>query len=124
LSNRKDGGCLQLPLPQQSLKALATYVVGARPESPHRQLFLSLSTPHDPIGADTVCYSIKNALVKVNASATAYWLRHTYAQNLLESGASIFEVKQMLGHRKLESTKNYLYIHTKLMREVLFNETI
>ncbi len=124
LKDRKNGNPLQLPLPQETLKALAAYVVGARPESGHRQLFLGLSTPHDPIGADTVCDCIKNIIVKVNPSATAYWLRHTYAQNLLESGATIFEVKEMLGHSKMESTKNYLHVHTRLMREVLFDETI
>ncbi len=124
LKDRKNGNPLQLPLPQETLKALAAYVIGPRPESRHRQLFLSLSTPHDPIGTDTVCYCIKNIIVKVNPSATAYWLRHTYAQNLLESGATIFEVKEMLGHSKMESTKNYLNVHTRLMREVLFDETI
>ena len=55
--------------------------------------------------------------------STTYWLRHTYAQNLLESGASVFEVKEMLGHDDLESTGKYLHIHTKLGRQVLFDET-
>ena len=57
-------------------------------------------------------------------SSSAYWLRHTYAQNLLETGVSIFEIKEMLGHDKIESTKNYLHIHIKLMRKVLFNEEL
>ena len=42
-----------------------------------------------------------------------------WAQNLLESGASIFEIKQMLGHDKIESTKVYLHVHIKLMRQFL-----
>ena len=59
----------------------------------------------------------------VQPSSTAYWLRHTYAQNLLEAGSSIFEIKEMLGHDKIESTKLYLHVHLKLMRKVLFDET-
>jgi len=55
---------------------------------------------------------------------TAYWLRHTYAQNLLEAGLSIYEVKEMLGHTSIESTRRYLHIHIKLMREVLFDEDV
>jgi site-specific recombinase XerD len=55
---------------------------------------------------------------------SAYWLRHTYAQNLLEAGASIFEIMQMLGHDNMQSTQGYLHVHTKLMREVLFDETL
>jgi site-specific recombinase XerD len=56
--------------------------------------------------------------------SSAYWLRHTYAQNLLEAGVSIYEIKEMLGHDSIESTKKYLHIHIKLMRKVLFDETI
>jgi site-specific recombinase XerD len=47
----------------------------------------------------------------------------SYAQNLLEAGASIFEIKEMLGHDKIESTKLYLHVHIALMRKVLFDET-
>ncbi len=57
-------------------------------------------------------------------SSSAYWLRHTYAQNLLEMGESVFEIKEMMGHDKIESTKNYLHIHVKLMRKVLFDEVL
>ena len=57
-------------------------------------------------------------------NASAYWMRHTYAQNLLEAGASIFDIKEMLGHDKIESTQRYLRVHTKLMRQVLFDETL
>jgi site-specific recombinase XerD len=59
---------------------------------------------------------------KVNPNATAYWLRHTYAQNLLQAGASLFEIKELLGHDSIESTRKYLLIHIKLMRKVLFDE--
>jgi site-specific recombinase XerD len=61
---------------------------------------------------------------KAGLSATAYWMRHTFAQNLLEAGASIFDIKEMMGHDKIEATKLYLHVHTKLMRKVLFNETL
>jgi len=61
---------------------------------------------------------------RVNLPATAYWLRHTYAQNLLESGVTIFEIMEMMGHDKIESTKVYLHVHVKLMRKVLFHEAV
>jgi len=60
---------------------------------------------------------------KANLPSSAYWLRHTYAQNLLQAGASIFEIKQMMGHDKIQTTQRYLHIYTQLMREVLFDET-
>ena len=64
------------------------------------------------------------AMKAANLPATAYWLRHTYAQNLLEAGASLYEVKEMLGHDTIESTQRYLHIHIQLMRKVLFDETL
>jgi integrase len=79
--------------------------------------------PFRPMSSNTVGYHITKAMRKVGLSSTAYWLRHTYAQNLLESGASIFEIKEMLGHDKIESTKLYLHVHLKLMRKGLFDET-
>jgi site-specific recombinase XerD len=61
---------------------------------------------------------------ELNLPATAYWLRHTYAQNLLEAGASLYEIKEMLGHDTIETTRKYLHIHIELMRKVLFDETL
>jgi site-specific recombinase XerD len=57
-------------------------------------------------------------------NASSYWLRHTYAQNLLQTGQSIYEIKEMLGQQKIQSTHKYLHIHTELMRKVLFNEQL
>ena len=59
---------------------------------------------------------------KAGLNSTAYWLRHTYAQNLLEAEATIFEIKEMMGHDDIKSTGKYLHIHTQLMRKILFNE--
>jgi len=110
-------------MPEHTVKAIAAYVIAARPQSEHRRVFLTLHPPFRPMGSGTVGYHIKKAMRKVGLLSTAYWLRHTYAQNLLEAGCSIFEIKEMLGHDKIESTKNYLRIHIQLMRKVLFDET-
>ena len=71
-----------------------------------------------------VGYYVSNCMRQAAMASSAYWLRHTYAQNLLEAGASIYEIKEMLGHHSIESTKKYLHIHIKLMRKVLFDETV
>jgi len=124
LFDRKSANPIKLPLPEITIKAIAAYIVGCRPESDHRALFLTFRAPVKPVTAATVSHDITVAIQKINPSASAYWLRHTYAQNLLESGASIFEVKQMMGHDNVQSTKRYIHIHTKLMRKELFDETL
>ena len=51
-------------------------------------------------------------------------MRHTYAQQLLEAGISVFEIKEMLGHDDIEATNRYLHIHLKLMRRVILGELV
>jgi site-specific recombinase XerD len=122
IKRRKNDNPIVLPIPPEVLKAVSAYVIGARPKSQHRALFLSHHWPHGPLCAGAVAYYMTAAIRKTGLTATAYWLRHTYAQNLLESGASLYQIKQMLGHDKIESTKAYLHIDIKLMRKVLFDE--
>ncbi|MHC4103885.1 MAG: tyrosine-type recombinase/integrase [Planctomycetota bacterium] len=124
VGDRKNKRPITLPLPDATLKAVAAYRIAVRPESKHRTLFLSLHPPYGPINANTISQHVTKAMKAVGLDSSTYWLRHSYAQNLLESGASVFEVKEMLGHDDIESTQKYLHVHTKLMRQVLFNETL
>ena len=123
VTDRKGKNPVELPMPEHTVKAIAAYVIGARPKSEHRTVFLTMLPPFRPMSANVVGHHITKAMRKAGLSSTAYWLRHTYAQNLLEAGSSIFEIKEMLGHDKIESTKLYLHVHIKLMRKVLFDET-
>ena len=124
LPDRKGNNPITLPIAEHTIKAIAAYVVNVRPKRQHRSLFLSFHTPHRPISSAAVVHYISKAMKRAGLSSSAYWLRHTYAQNLLERGVSIFEIKEMLGQDKIESTKNYLHIHIKLMRKVLFDEEL
>lgn len=122
LPSRKNNRPDRLPLPEAAIKVIAAYLVGSRPKSRHRTLFLTLHSPHRPLSASVIGYHIRKHMRSVGLDGSAYWLRHTYAQNLLEAGASIYEVKEMLGHGSIESTRKYLHIHIELMRKVLFDE--
>jgi integrase/recombinase XerD len=125
LTNRKNTIPIILPLPLETIKAIAAYIVSARNnKTGNRTLFIGFIAPYEPLCCAVISRNISKCVKKINPSASAYWLRHTYAQRLLEKGASIFEIKEMLGHETIQTTKKYLHIHTKLMREVLFNETL
>jgi site-specific recombinase XerD len=124
LRDRKSLNPITLPLPEETIKAIAAYMVGARPKSTERTLFLNLHAPYAPVSPALVSANISRCMHKAGLRASAYWLRHTYAQNLLEAGSSIFEIKQMLGHDRIQTSQRYIHIHTKLMREVLFDETL
>jgi site-specific recombinase XerD len=124
LKDRKTDNPITLPVPEQTIKAISLYVIKARPKSQHRNLFLTFRLPVRPIDPGTVRSVISKAMRKAGLNSTPHWLRHTYAQTLLEMGRNIYEIKEMLGHKNIQSARPYLHIHTKLMRKVLFDEKL
>lgn len=124
LRERKGCNPITLPVPENTIKAIALYVSKARPQSPSRHLFLTHQFPYHPVSANTVVQYISKVMKAAGLPSSAYWLRHTYAQNLLHVGRSIYEVKEMMGHQNIQSTHRYLHINTELMRKVLFDEKL
>ncbi|MBT3259508.1 MAG: tyrosine-type recombinase/integrase [Deltaproteobacteria bacterium] len=124
ISSRKMGNPVVLPIPYKTLKAIAAYVRKARPESDYRELFLTCNKAYRPISTNVVCNHISKAMKEAGLSSSAYWLRHSYAQGLLNLGRSIYEIKEMMGHQNIRSSQRYLHIHIELMRKVLLDETL
>lgn len=85
---------------------------------------MTCQRPYRPLSSGSVCVEIWRAMKDAGLSSSAYWLRHTHAQNLLFLGRSIYEIKEMLGHQDIQHTQRYLHIDTELMRKVLLNETL
>jgi integrase/recombinase XerD len=113
-----------MPLPEETLKAIAAYVYKARPKSRHRALFLTAHKPYGPVSSTLISEHISMIIRSKGLSASAYWLRHTYAQSLLCMGHSIYDIKEMMGHESILSTQRYLHIDIEHMRKVLFDETL
>ncbi len=124
LTKRKKGNPVTLPVPENTIKAIALYLSKDRPKSLSRELFLTHHFPYHPVSSNTVTGYISKAMKQAGLPSSAYWLRHTYAQNLLHMGRSIYEVKEMMGHQNIQSTHRYLHINTELMRKVLFDEEL
>jgi len=124
VKERKMGDAITLPVPDKTIKAVALYVSKGRPKSPFRHLFLTHQFPYRPASPSIIIGSILRAMKQAGLPSSAYWLRHTYAQNLLLTGRSIYELKEMMGHQDIRSTERYLHINTKLMRKVLFDEEL
>jgi integrase/recombinase XerD len=123
LPDRKNTSPIKLPLPEDTLKAICAYIIGARAQTESRALFLTLRPPFRRVSPASVSQEITASLHKANIPQTAYSLRHSYAQGLLEAGRTIFEIKEMLGHDKIQTSRRYIKIHIQLMRKVLWDET-
>jgi integrase/recombinase XerD len=124
LRERKGGDVITLPLPENTIKAIALYISKGRPQGSSRDLFLNHHFPYRRMRSNNVVGYIAEAMKQAGLPSSAYWLRHTYAQNLLHMGRSIYEVKEMMGHQNIQSTHRYLHISTEIMRKVLFDEEL
>ena len=124
MPDRKGDRPITLPIPEKTMKAIAVYILHARIKTQHRHLFMTCQRPYCPLKPGSMCTDIWRTMRNAGLSSSAYWLRHTHAQNLLLLGRSIYEIKEMLGHQDIQHTQRYLHIDTELMRKVLLNETL
>jgi integrase/recombinase XerD len=51
-------------------------------------------------------------MASVDKEATVHTLRHSFATHLLESGTSIFYIRELLGHATIRTTTRYLHVAT------------
>lgn len=124
LTKRKGDNPITLPVAESTIKVIALYLSKARPQSPCRHLFLTHQFPYRSISPNTIVCHISKAMKQAGLPSSSYWLRHTYAQNLLQTRSTIYEIKEMLGHQNIQSSQRYLHINTELMRKALFDEKL
>ena len=115
--NRRE----RLPLPVDVGRALVAYLRSGRAASMDgcRRLFLSARAPLRGLTSSAVSNIVSRAASRAGLpEITAHRLRHTAATRLLEAGAPLSEVGQLLRHRRLLTTAIYAKVNREALRTV------
>jgi len=112
-----------MPLPVQTGRAITEYLRDGRPSTnPHRMLFARHRAPLSvPITAGMVRRIIRDLAARRGLATLVHGphlLRHTAAQRLLRSGATLKGVADFLRHRSLDTSTLYMKIDLRNLKRV------
>ena len=125
ITQAKTGTPLSLPLTNEVGEALIDYLKSGRPQTMHREVFLTVNPPFDPFKENDRLYHIVTYWRRL-AGITfrspqrrgIHSLRHTLATRLLEKGTPFTTIAGILGHTSLESTRIYAKADVEALRGV------
>jgi integrase/recombinase XerD len=109
-----------LPLPRETGRAISSYLVSERPQSPSRAVFVRHVAPYDKqIGTGVVQRAVRQAYRRCGLPYTrVHILRHSVASRLLSAGTPLKEIADVLRHRSLDTSAIYTKIDTARLSAV------
>lgn len=111
-----------IPIGNMAIKALKLYISEARKklakDSLNKKLFLNLNGKS--ISRQGLWKIIKKygKEAKINKKVTPNMIRHSFAAHLVENGADLDSVGEMLGHSDISATKIYAKINNNKLKKV------
>jgi integrase/recombinase XerD len=118
----KGGKQRLIPIGRQTIGAVSVYLHSLRPTLDHgksggRVLLNARGEPLSRVGAWGV---VKRATGRagIKKRVTPHTLRHSFATHLLEGGADLRAVQEMLGHADLSTTQIYTHVDREYLRSV------
>jgi integrase/recombinase XerD len=100
---------------QASSDAIRNYL-GVRPRTPDEALFISRRKTRMSHRQAWVIFQQFAELAGLSQHVTPHVMRHSFATHLLENGADLMTIKELLGHESLSTTQIYTNVSLEHMR--------
>ncbi len=113
-----------IPIGQQAIRYLRIYIDEVRvhiPVKPDSEDFVFLNRRGSPISRVMIFLIIKDLAAKVGLQKeiSPHTFRHSFASHLVEGGADLRAVQDMLGHESITTTEIYTHIDKDYLQSVI-----
>lgn len=122
IKHPKDRRVAELPMTKRLTKGLEHYLRRGRPRCPAPQLFVSHRAP---VGRPLKPMGILGVVLRCAARAGlgesirgTHVIRHSVASSLINAGASIKQIADLLGHRTIDTTAIYAKVDLRSLKRV------
>jgi integrase/recombinase XerD len=110
------------PVGRAAIEALRRYLESGRPllVTPKSPANVFLSRRGRPFAATTLWGRIKRRARRANIgrNMTPHMIRHSFATHLLENGADLRIIQELLGHANISTTEIYTHVGAPRLREI------
>ena len=111
-----------IPLYQTAIKALNDYVRNVRPQliadSDETALFVNMNGERMSRQGFWKIIKYYQKKANIEKDITPHTLRHSFAVHLLENGADLRSIQEMLGHADISSTQIYTHVVKRQLKDV------